>query len=108
METTDIASMTYDHFKDGRQVRRQLEAKVLSNTGLWADVAFLHQDRDRGDGWKPARVTIARFKRTPEGFWRKQSHFNVNAPGRADRIMAVLSEWRERIGDGQQGEEEAD
>lgn len=97
-ETSDIGGLTYDYAKDGIQLRRQIAMEVLSNTGVWADVAFLHQDRDPAtDGWKPARITIARFRKVG-GFWKKQDHLNVNAARRADQIVAVLSAWRDRIG----------
>lgn len=95
---SDIGSLTYDYFKDGVQLRRQVDREILSNTGIWADVAFLHQDRDLvTDGWKPAKVTIARFKRI-NGVWRKQDHLNVNSARRADQVVAVLARWRGRIG----------
>jgi hypothetical protein len=91
---SDIGSVTYNHSKDGRLLRRQLAREILSNTGVWADVAFLHQDRDPNtDGWKPARITVARFRRIG-GLWRKQNHLNINTAKRADQIIAILSAWR--------------
>jgi len=93
-----LEDLTYDYTKDGVLLRRQLDKVVLSNTGIWADVAFLHQDLNVGtDEWKPPKVTIARFKHTG-GIWRKQDHFNVNSARRADQITAVLSKWRVQIG----------
>jgi len=97
-DAMSIETVTYDYTKDGVLLRRQLGKEILSNTGVWADVAFLHQDRDAAaDDWKPAKVTIARFKRVG-GIWKKQDHFNVNSARRADQIAAVLSRWRDRIG----------
>jgi len=96
--TMDIGGVTYDYSKNGVRLRRQLAKEILSNTGVWADIAFLHQDRDlRTDGWKPARITVARFKKIG-GFWRKQDHFNANSAARVDRLVAVLTAWRDKVG----------
>jgi len=93
-----IDDLTYNYFKNGQQLRRELNRKVLSNTGVWADVAFLHQDRDLiTDGWKPPRVTIARFKKI-NGIWKKQSGLNINNASRVDSIVSFLMESRNRIG----------
>jgi hypothetical protein len=97
-ESPDIESITYDYSKNGELLRRQIAREILSNTGVWADVAFLHQDRDpKTDGWKPAKITITRFKRVG-GFWKKQNHFNANSARRADQIIAVLAKWRDKVG----------
>lgn len=94
----DLSDLTYDYFKNGEQLRRQVAREVLSNTSIWADIAFLHQDRDLStDGWKPAKVTIVRFKKI-NGSWKKQNHLNVNSAGRVDGIIRVLEGWRGRIG----------
>jgi len=93
-DAKSLDALTYDYFKGRIQLRRQISKEILSNTGVWADVAFLHQDRSPDAvGWKPAKITIARFKRV-NGIWRKQSHFNVNDARRADRVVCVLSRWR--------------
>jgi hypothetical protein len=93
-----IGGLTYDYSKDGMQLRRQLDKKILSNTGVWADIAFLHQDKDMATGgWKPSRITIARFKRVG-GIWKKQNHFNVNSAERADGIANLLRAWCGMIG----------
>lgn len=93
-----LEDLTYDYTKDGILLRRQLGKVVLSTTGIWADVAFLHQDLNVStDDWKPPKITIVRFKRTG-GVWRKQNHFNINSARRADQIIRVLSEWRDEIG----------
>jgi hypothetical protein len=94
----NLDALTYDYTKGGILLRRQLGKEILSNTGIWADVAFLHQDLNIAtDNWKPAKVTIARFKRIG-GIWKKQNHFNVNSAQRANQITAVLSKWHDRIG----------
>ena len=95
--TSDIESVTYNYSKGGELLRRQLARRVLSDTGIWADVAFLHQDRDMNtDGWKPAKITVVRFKRV-DGCWKKQNHLNVNSVARVDQIIHVLSAWRDKV-----------
>lgn len=94
----DIDDLTYDYFKNGVQLRRQLAKEILSNTGVWADIAFLYQDwNPAAEGWKPPRITVARFRKVG-GIWKKQNHLNVNGAGRADALIAVLSAWRDKVG----------
>lgn len=97
-DADDVDALTYDYHKDGVQLRRQLAKSVLSNTGTWADVVFLHQDRNlmADDEWKPAKITIVRFKRVM-GIWKKQSHLNINGRQRSDQIAALLFVWREKL-----------
>lgn len=94
----ELLGLTYDYSRNGVHLRRTVGMEILSNTGVWADVAFLHQDRDLAtDGWKPAKITIARFKKI-DGIWKKQSHFNVNNAERAGRIVVVLTAWQDKVG----------
>ena len=98
VDAIDIDGLTYNYIKNGIQLRRQVAREILSNTGVWADVAFLHQDIDLNtDEWKPSKITIARFKKI-NGIWKKQNHFNINSTQRADQIFNLLSKWRNEIG----------
>lgn len=91
-----LEELTYNYYKNGVQLRKQIGAVVLSNTGIWADIAYLYQDQDT-IGWKPAKVTIVRYKKV-NGLWKKDNHLNINSPQRADQIISVLTEWRNEIG----------
>jgi len=96
-DSKDLIEITYNYEKDGVFLRRELDKKILSNTGIWADIAFLYQDLNLATAdWKSPKITIARFKKV-DGVWTKQSHFHINGQKRADQIIATLSVWRERL-----------
>jgi len=82
-----VEGITFNYEKDGVQLRKQIEKRILSSTGTWATLMVRHQDLDRTSGeFKDPRVTLARFKKTG-GVWKKQNSFNINTREQASSIV---------------------
>jgi molybdopterin synthase catalytic subunit len=94
MASTDgrtIEEITFDHEADGEKVREQLAKEVLSATGIWATIAFVHRSLSQRDlEWKPAQITMVRFKRI-SGIWKKQSSFNINSREQLAKMTDFLA-----------------
>lgn len=94
---TSIEEITFDYREGGEQVREQLAKKVLTATGIWATIAFVHRSLDLGRlEWKAPQVTIARFKRI-SGVWKKQSSFNINSRKQVDELTTFLNEHKSQL-----------
>jgi hypothetical protein len=94
MASTDgytIEEITFDCEVGGEKVREQLAKEVLSATVIWATIAFVHRSLSQRDlDWKPAQITVARFKRI-SGVWKKQSSFNINSRDQLAKIADFLA-----------------
>ena len=90
MTVAELDEVQYDLEVDGELVRRQLSRRVWERAG-WATVAIVFQERDRGEGWKPAKVAILRFRRMHEA-WQRQAATTIAAT-EALELAETLASW---------------
>ncbi|MCB9574331.1 MAG: hypothetical protein H6709_19805 [Kofleriaceae bacterium] len=82
----------WDLEDDGREVRRELDRRVVERGG-WATGAYLYQEREpRGDGWRAPRVALVRWKRAGDG-WRKVSGINLTDAAQITALADALAGW---------------
>lgn len=90
----DLDEVTYDAELDGEQVRRTVVRRAWEGRG-WATVMMVFEERARDGGWKPAKLTVLRFRRAGEG-WKK--HAQVTLPAdHARALQHVLGEHAGRF-----------
>jgi hypothetical protein len=91
--TTSLDGLTV-RFEEGGVVQvDELERAVIAVSPLWATLAFLARERDRGTGeWRAPRVQLRRYKRRG-GRFVVDKHFTLTGRAQADALAAALGQW---------------
>lgn len=87
----DLDEVHYDLEVDGNEVRKELSRRVWERAG-WATIAiaFAERDPDQAPGtWKPARVTVLRFRRW-NGGWQRQAQLTLSSDEASDLARTIL------------------
>lgn len=87
----DPHDLSYDLEDDGREVRRQLDARVWVRGG-WATGIYHFEELDRAtDTWRAPRAAVIRFRKV-RGGWRLHATINL-APAIVHALGATLAAW---------------
>jgi hypothetical protein len=91
----DLADARWDVEDDGREVRRELDRRVIVKGG-WATGLYLYTDRDpQGDAWRPPKIALVRWKRHGDG-WQRHSHFNLTDVDQLDALAELIGLARDQ------------
>lgn len=87
----DLDDLRWDLEEDGRQVRRELDRRVVEKGG-WATAVYLYEELDpRTEDWH-RKLTLVRWRRVHDQ-WRKHASFNLTDPDQATMLRDALSAW---------------
>lgn len=87
----DPHDLSYDLEDDGREVRRQLDARVWVRGG-WATGLYQYEELDRKtETWGVTKASILRFRKV-RGGWKLHATINLG-PAIAHELGATLAAW---------------
>ena len=90
-DAQSIDDISFDWEEDGRQVRRELDRRVLSRGG-WPTVMYLYQELDlQTDAWRPAKVALVRYQ-SKRGMLRKHASITLGEV-KSLELAAALEQW---------------
>lgn len=87
----DLDEVTYDLEVDGEQVRRVLHRKVFE-TGAWATVAMVYEERSSDGDWKRGKLALIRLQKVRDA-WKKHAAINLSGADAAG-LADTLAGWR--------------
>jgi hypothetical protein len=90
MHVVELDEVQYDLEVDGELVRKQLGRRIWERGG-WATVAIAFVERD-GEGWKPPKVALLRFRRMHE-VWQRQAAMTI-ALAEAGELADAIASWK--------------
>jgi hypothetical protein len=103
-EPQSVDDLSYDWEEDGRQVRRELDRRVLSRGG-WPTVMYLYQELDPAtDAWRPAKVALVRYQ-SRRGMLRKHASITLGE-ARSLELASALETWFGAAAKAERGEVE--
>ena len=90
MTVGELDEVQYDLEQDGEQVREQLSRRVWEKSG-WATIAIAYREKDKGGEWKPAKLSLMRFRRLHEA-WSRQAAMTLSDE-EARALAGELASW---------------
>lgn len=92
MIVAELDEVQFDLEVDGEQVREQLARKVWERGG-WATVACAFRERASDGEWKPAKLTILRFRRVHDA-WKRQAAITIDSEQAVD-LALTIGGWKD-------------
>jgi hypothetical protein len=90
VNVAELDEVQFDLELEGDQVREQLARRVWEKSG-WATVAIAYREKARDGEWKPAKLSLMRFRRLHDA-WARQASLTLSGD-EALALAGELSQW---------------